>query len=139
MSRSSKVQRQFTRYMESQPAGCVFCRLPAQHRIVVEKEHLFIIENKFPYVVWDQRRVAEHLLLVPKEHAEALHDLSAPARTEVWMTLTEYEADGYNLWARSVGNRRKTVAHQHTHLIKNTGRPVYAHFFNKQPYMNWFK
>jgi len=46
----------------------------------------------------------------------------------------EYEAKGYNIYARGVGFVKRSVKHQHTHLIKVANKKPRFALFVQQPY-----
>lgn len=107
---------------------CPFCQLTElNHKILGDTEHFYIIENRFPYSVWDSHRVQEHLLLLPKQHVVLLADLPAEALDEYTKLVTEYGSDNYSTYARSADNPARSQPHHHTHLIKiETSEPVEA-------------
>ena len=85
---------------------------------VIEKfEHFALVENLFPYQIWDGFEVEKHLLLIPKRFTETISDFSSAEKEEYFEILSKYEAKGFSIYARAAQNVRKTVKHQHTHLI----------------------
>lgn len=133
MPRTRKSYRLFLK--EPQRTSCPFCELPDKRTLVVKK-HLFIIKNIYPYDWWDFRKVTAHLMVVPKNHVESLQKLSLAALKEYWEVLIDYESQGYSISTRPQGSIRKSVAHQHTHLIKTGGPLTKFMIFIKKPY--WF-
>jgi diadenosine tetraphosphate (Ap4A) HIT family hydrolase len=118
-SRSDKLG--YKKYLESLTPedGCQFCSIEQGHQqFVSDSSHFKIILNKFPYAKWDSQPVAEHLMIVPKQHTDTLRDLSFEESKEYVELISEYEHDGYNIYARTPGSNMKSVKHQHTHLIK---------------------
>ena len=86
---------------------------------VIEKfEHFVLVENLFPYQIWDGFEVEKHLLLIPKRFTETISDFSPAEKEEYFEILSKYEALGFSIYARAAQNVRKTVKHQHTHLLK---------------------
>ncbi len=77
-----------------------------------------MIENIFPYDIWDGHNVEGHLLIIPKKHTDTLSSLSKQARMNLIDAIASYEADGYSVYARAPSNKTKSIVHQHTHLIK---------------------
>ena len=53
--------------------------------------------------------------------------------------IAEYEEQGYSVYARAPENKQKSVAHQHTHLIKTHGKPKNMLFTSVKPYILWSK
>lgn len=78
--------------------------------------------------------MTEGLLLIPKRHVEALNELDEAERLAVMNQAAEYETKGYNVYARGVGFVKRSVSHQHTHLIKTTNRQPRIAIFLKLPY-----
>ena len=86
--------------------------------LVIEKfEHFALVENLFPYQIWDGFEVDKHLLLIPKRFTKTISDFSLAEREEYFEILSKYEAQGFSIYARAAQNVQKTVKHQHTHLI----------------------
>jgi len=121
-------------------SGCDFCALTMEHEhVFTETNHFWIIGNLFPYDLWDDREVAEHLLIVPKQHTESVHTFCAEQKAEYVDIIGEYEVQGYSIYARAPSNKAKTVPHQHTHLIKLRGDAKRIRIHNAKPYFLWYK
>jgi diadenosine tetraphosphate (Ap4A) HIT family hydrolase len=101
---------------------------------------MMIVRNKFPYELWDFGEVADHLMLIPKRHVHSLVEMSDAEKLDYINMLGEWEEKGYNVYARTDLNKiAKSVAHQHTHLIKTTGtRRKFVIYANK-PYFLWHR
>ena len=98
-----------------------------------------IIKNIFPYDVWDGYEVSDHLMIVPKQHTETIGDFSKEELQEYVNILAKYEKMGYSIYARAPQNKRKTVPHEHTHLIMlNYDKPV-KWLFNVKSKILWYK
>ena len=101
---------------------CEFCKsLPAQE---IKTTSLFkVIQNKFPYTIWDGQTVVDHLMIVPKAHTDTVAHFTDDMIADYFKLLQEYEAQGYNVYARAPSSKIKSIAHQHTHLLKTQGHP----------------
>ena len=115
--------------------GCPFCNKNVTSTHVEDLSNFFIIPNKPSYDVWELHRVAEHLLLIPKRHIEQISDFTDTERTQMAKTIARYEAKGYSIYARGVKSPRRSVPHQHTHLIKIDGPQARFSIFLKKPYL----
>ena len=50
--------------------------------------------------------------------------------------ISDYESEGYDVYARSVASDLRSVAdHQHTHLIKTKGKPAKVSLYIDKPYI----
>ncbi len=119
--RSRKDAIAYKKYLASlRPEdGCQFCSMTREDsQYVAETDHFFIIRNLFPYSSWDNQTVAEHLMIIPRRHVTTLKQLSFAASKEYVDTISDYEHGGYSIYSRSPGSHSRSVAHQHTHLIK---------------------
>lgn len=115
--------------------GCALCDL-GESSIVYETEHAFVVKNKFPYDIWEHRTVEDHMLIVPKQHAKGFSDLAHDVQVSVFNLISAYEAEGYDIYARSVrSNLRSVVNHQHTHLIKTVGECAKISLYVEKPYV----
>ena len=104
--------------------GCVFCDTAsagedAKNYIVHRGQHCFLILNAFPYT-------SGHVMVVPYEHTDELHKLSAPAAQEMMLlcqrtevVLRElYNPEGINL-GMNIGKAAGAgiAGHIHMHLL----------------------
>ena len=85
--------------------------------VVESFKHFVLVENLFPYQIWEGFEVENHLLLIPKKFTDTISNFSQAEREEYFKILSKYEAQGFSIYARAAQNVRKTVKHQHTHLI----------------------
>ena len=72
--------------------------------------------------------------IVPKRHLHSISELNESEQKEFVKILADYEYTGFSIYARSHSNSRKSVAHQHTHLIKTDNRVKKLVFFIKKPH-----
>ena len=136
-TRSTAEERRYQR-LRKQDAGadCPFCAIHSGHeQFVDETEHFRIILNRTPYSLWDSQGVVDHLMIVPKKNIDRLSGLPKAAMAEYTKILGNYEDQGYNIYARSPGSKTKSVIHQHTHLIKLSGRKTKFLLMAKKPYI----
>ena len=116
------------------PTTCQFCDLSQVKNILEETTHALIIENRVHYDTWEIRRVTDHLLVIPRRHVPSLQDLTDVERLDIMKLLGKYEAQGYNVYARSLGSVGRSIAHQHTHLIKTDDKKGKVMLFIQKPY-----
>ncbi|MGW1715786.1 HIT family protein [Streptomyces sp. NPDC002156] len=105
---------------------CLFCpdviRKHEKQQILWETAHWMATPNEFPYA-----GTQLHLLLIPKEHATDLLDLSAEARADFWEVLAStkdrYGLDHYGLGVRNGDCRYTggTIRHLHVHVLTGQG------------------
>lgn len=118
------------------PAGCQFCAFASGAEHIKRTYPLFwVVENLFPYHVWDGSRTGEHLLLVPKRHVDSISHFTTAELREYAKILAEFESSGYSIYARAAQNKRKSVVHQHTHFIE-VGEPITSQLYLKKPHIN---
>jgi len=139
-NKSRKEVKAYRRYYRQKASTrreeCEFCTMTAAApQFVTESKHFKVIRNLFPYSLWDDHAVADHLLLIPKRHIDRLSDLETHEMTEFFLVLGQYEADGYNLYARAPHSIQKSIVHQHTHLLKPAGKRKRLLFFSHKPYV----
>lgn len=72
--------------------------------------------------------------MVPKRHVLSLKELTDEEKLDHMNIIAAYEAEGYNIYARSVDSSTRSVPHQHTHLIKASGKRAKAVLFLQKPY-----
>lgn len=99
--------------------ACAFCDDSQRAPTILETTHCLVIENMFPYDIWEHQDVTEHYLVVPKRHVKSLSELQPHEQTEVLELICQYEAENFNIYARGANSSNRSIAqHQHTHLIK---------------------
>ena len=137
IARNRKQQKEYHKYRKTHPVkGCQFCDLAhgAEH-ILRTYQNFWVIENLFPYHIWDSAIAKEHILLVPKRHIESLAQFTHQERTEYMAIIAEYESTGYNIYSRSPASGQKSVPHQHTHFIR-VGKGISSQVFLNKPHIN---
>lgn len=116
---------------------CILCEVNEADQSFVSKATYFkIVRNRFPYAIWDYQRVADHLMLVPLKHTDNLAALSKEARLEFVDLISKYESIGHHIYARATHSDTKSIAHQHTHLIKGHGPTSKIAFYLLKPYVS---
>ena len=114
---------------------CTFCSEVNGPRITGENETMFILPNRVSYDMFEGRRVVDHLMVIPKRHVETIAEFSDREKVDQMTIIGEYEAKGYNTYARGVGTVSRSVKHQHTHLIKLTDKKSKAVVYLQKPYV----
>jgi ATP adenylyltransferase len=127
--KTRKVYKSFPK-----PEKCDFCDESRVHRILSETAHVYVTKNRVFYDAWEMREVIDHLMIIPKRHVLSLNDLTDEERIDVMKVAGEYEAKGYNIYARAPDSTARSVPHQHTHLIKTAGKPKHGLLFIEKPY-----
>lgn len=135
MYHSNKTRKRYREQYVDKDAGCPFCPPLVHERLITEHEHFVIIENGIKYDQWEGHEVTEHLLLIPRVHIDKIGELSMHASAEMVKIISDYEAEGYNIYARGFKSQRRSVAHQHTHLIKISGKRARIMLFIEKPYL----
>lgn len=139
--RSPKKNKEYKKFQKTpQFSDCAFCDLKNSGTILVrETKYFHIVQNRFPYSLWDDQRVTEHLMITPKDHVLGLGELSAAAKSEYIDLLEEYEKKGYNTFTRAPRSHSRTVAHYHTHLLQLDGNIIRVLVHLKKPYLRIVK
>ncbi len=137
MYRSRKHEKLYASEKKVQKTKpCPFCNVREDGREpITESKYFLRIKNAFPFDTWDSFEVMAHELLIPKRHVTGLNALTAPERKELMDLMCEADRAGYNILGRHDGNAAKTVAHQHTHLIKTAGKPITHLVYIRKPHM----
>lgn len=121
MSRARKSHKKYIKHRKYDPhKDCVFCSQDPSRLGKIHEDHkdCYVIENLFPYDIWDGCDVDDHLMVVPKKHTDSLSGLSKQAKSSIMEVVARYEARGYSIYARAPNNLTKSIVHQHTHLVK---------------------
>lgn len=117
-------------------SGCPFCDQKTLKSAVAEDEYVYVVKNLTQYDLWEFHKVEDHLMVVPKRHTETISELTSAERLAIMEKVAEYESKGYSVYARGVGFIKKSVKHQHTHLIKvNNKKPKFAIFIESPYYL----
>ncbi len=117
------------------PAVCVFCETDLAGRKLLETAHAYVVPNRVFYDLWELREVTDHLLVVPKRHVRSLNELNQKERADIMDILCDYEAQNYNVYARAVQSKQRSVEHQHTHLIKTHDKRARGSLSIQKPYI----
>lgn len=98
---------------------CAFCDHIDHHcDIIATYTAFYLVRNRFPYAQWDRQTVVSHLMIIPKRHVLSLSELT-PDEIDEWAALcAEFEGKDHTIFSRAQSNSSRSVAHQHTHLMK---------------------
>ena len=135
--RSRKEKVQYDKYQATvDKSQCSFCHLKENgEQVVTETASFQVVRNLFPYSIWDGQRVVDHLMVVPNLHTDSLSNLAPSVASEFLRVISDYERQGYNVYARAPGSHMKSIAHQHTHLIKTVDLPKKFLLLLRKPYI----
>lgn len=134
-----KTMRQYAKFNQGdkQLDGCTFCNeYEIKTNIVFENETMIVIPNRVKYDMFEGQRVTDHFMVIPKRHVETLGGFTEQEMIDQMRIAGQYEKQGYDVYARGVGNPTRTVKHQHTHLIKCENKHKLPRFllFIRKPY-----
>ena len=115
--------------------GCPFCVQATGDGKVYENDTMYVIPNRVSYDMFEGRRVIDHLMVIPKVHRESLDDFTDQEKIDQMTIAGDYESKGYNVYARGVRSVSRSVAHQHTHLIKLVDYKPRFIFFAEKPHI----
>lgn len=135
-TRSRKEHKLYKRYLKTTDKSvCNFCAIQTgSDQLIEQTEYFKVLQNIFPYSIWDGLSVVDHLMITPIQHTDNLGGMQPDQKTEFVDLVARYEAHGYNIYARTPASKIKSVAHQHTHLIKTEGKPKRLIFLLLKPY-----
>ena len=114
--------------------SCTFCRHSTLEKIIDQNDSMFVVANRVSYDVFEGKGVLEHLLMVPRRHVESLDELTDREKLDAMTMIGQYESNGYSVYARAVGSTTRSVAHQHTHFIKQEASQARIMLYMKKPY-----
>lgn len=137
-TRDRKEEKRYKKYRATikDSGACDFCSITEKSlQFVSESKSFFVIKNIFPYTHWDGQGVLDHLLLIPKKHTDTVSDFSPEESIEYITIIGSYESHGYDIHARGPASNRKTVVHQHTHLIRLDRKHRRFLFYSQRPYI----
>lgn len=133
MFRTAETVRAYKKYKASLPKDlvCDFCDENYTHTI---KDYgtFRIVKNRFPYYMWDNWLVDDHLMLIPKRHIHDLKEFNEQERADLMKAMIEYDEAGYCIWIRDQTAGGRSVAHQHTHFIKISQKHVKGMVFHTE-------
>src|SRR5664279_2056694 len=98
--------------------GCTLCPERNVDKIIHDGTTMYVIKNRVQYDMFEGRRVADHLMVIPKCDREMVSEFSNEESMEMVNIIGDYEKQGYNFYGRGLNSLTRSVKHQHTHLIK---------------------
>jgi ATP adenylyltransferase len=137
-TRKGEIRYRAIKKVAKKNTGCGFCSFSdgdKENEVIKDYEYFWLVKNIFPYDIWDDQGVVDHLMLVPKKHIDSIGDMDEKELLEYSKILAVYDKAGYSIYARSSSNVIKSVAHQHTHFIKLDGKEMSFMFYSKKPYL----
>lgn len=122
-ARRAEIQAAYNNYLQTvDPNLCAFCELLSTNtqQVIAEHPNFLIAENRFPYNEWDAQLVTEHIMIIPKRHLMKFSEFTPGEASQFLEIITEFEDEGYSIYARAQQNKSRTITHQHTHLLRLT-------------------
>lgn len=141
-TRSRKAEKEYALHRKEihSVTDCVFCDYTEKDECFIKQTKSFkILNNLFPYSQWDGQGVLDHIMVIPKKHTDSLNDFNSTEAIEYVGLIGSYESKGYSVYSRAPSSTRKTVVHQHTHLIKLDNNTMKLIVFNKKPHIRIVK
>lgn len=132
MGRSEESQARYEAHMqqkrETGDTSCDLCRvaiMPSLSNKIgsgvleIAQKHISLVENRFPYAIFDGQEVLDHHMLIPKEHFGEFKDFSPEAYME-YMGSLAIIMQGYDLtFTRSPSSKGSSIKnHLHTHAMR---------------------
>ena len=140
-TRSRQEEKNYKKYLQTaDKKACVFCPIKkGDDNYIEETTNFKVIRNRFAYSLWDGQKVTDHLMITPKKHTDDLANMTPKEKSEYVDLVDKYERLGYNIYSRSTTNAIRSIAHQHTHLIKTEGGNKRFVFLLRKPYIRIIK
>lgn len=137
MNHYRKTKQKYNKYRKNDISleSCAFCTRARSEEIVAENDTMYVVPNRVSYDIFEGYKVEDHLMILPKEHRTSIGDFTEGEALDYVRLVGEYEAMGYGVYARGYNSPSRSVAHQHTHLIKISDTPARSVIYNAKPYM----
>jgi diadenosine tetraphosphate (Ap4A) HIT family hydrolase len=132
-----KTKTVYTKHNTSDTAHdtCNFCHIDTKESILYENATMYVVANRVSYDMFEDRKVTDHLMVIPKEHHESIQTFSNEEKCDAMNIMGDYESHGYSVYARGLGSTTRSVKHQHTHLIKLVDKPSKLIIYARKPYI----
>ncbi|QQG50394.1 MAG: HIT domain-containing protein [Candidatus Saccharibacteria bacterium] len=114
---------------------CTLCDEDNKPRIIRETTTMILLPNRVSYDIFEGMRVVEHLMIVPKRHVEHIEDFTNQEKMDFMSLAGEFEMKGFNVYARGAKSATRSVAHQHTHLIKTDNKKAKSVVYIAKPHI----
>lgn len=114
---------------------CSFCTSAKNEQIIAENDTMYVVKNRVSYDLFEGYRVSDHLLILPKAHRASIAEFTPEEARDFVALSGEYEVKGYSVYARGFDSPARSVAHQHTHLIKIGGTPSRFMLYSSRPHV----
>ena len=112
--RDKETQKRYQQHVSQKPTDtpCEFCILKRDDgQVLGDAGTFWLVNNIFPYTIWDNFYVDEHLMLVPKRHVDSIGKLSSDELETYGTLLAQYEEAGYSVYGRAASNTEIGRAH----------------------------
>lgn len=113
---------------------CPFCDTSQIVDIVHEGKTMRVIRNRVPYDLFEDLKVQDHVMLVPKAHRTGYKEFTDEEKIEYIDLAAKYEDDFYNLYTRARGTSTRSVTHLHSHLVQTKGQRLKFVIYSSKPF-----
>ena len=121
--------------IDSQDKLCTLCDTNKMAEIMHAGKTIRVIRARAPYDIFEDLRVNDHLMIVPKLHRTGFDELTDEEKIEHINLSGKYEAKLYNIYTRSKGAVTRSVEHLHTHLIQTKGNRLRVVIYSSKPHV----
>lgn len=139
----SSVGKKYAKYAKSKKTEGenynFYDRVMKEGKVVEKFENFVVVENLFAYQIWDGFEVKKHYLVISKNFTETISSFSPAESKEYFEILAKYESKGFSIYSRAPQSLRKTVKHQHTHLIVLDHKKRVRWLFNIAGKILWWR
>lgn len=137
MNHYNKTWRTYSKVIRANKkrTGCPFCTVAENEKILDSNETMNVVANLVAYDLFEGFRVVDHMLIAPKRHRSSIAEFSDQETVDYMKLVAKYEQLSYSIYSRGVGSAARSLAHQHTHLIKLSQQASSFILFSKKPYL----
>lgn len=123
--RSAAVQAEYdvwqrtVRDQYGDDAPCPLCRDHGQQKVIQDFSTMMVVENDFPYNVYDGLPIVKHYMLIPKRHIATFNEFTTEEQGDYWRGYCELSAQGFGTMTQAPTSQYRSVpSHIHTHLLQ---------------------
>lgn len=137
MQHYRKTKRTYDNFLRNDPdeKACQFCASALNEPVLDENDTMYVIANRVAYDMFEGYPVLDHLMVIPKQHRASIANFTQDEALDHMKLVGKYEAMSYSVYSRGLGSASRSVAHQHTHLIKLGHTAAKTVFYRHRPYM----
>lgn len=119
LRRTKEIEDKYQKFLKTISEDyCPFCKNLDKESIVLKFSNWIVVKNSFPYNIFEDEKVLDHLLFTPIRHVSCMEDLTWLEQNDFWHISEKLPNFIEYVLIRNKIKDQSVKGHLHFHLLK---------------------